>query len=81
MTEDTIIRPGQRVRAYVNEEPCELVLTLETEEKGDEMTHWWRYSKPYYPLVPFDAQVRVESIAEDAHFRIPSKLRGFQGDQ
>ena len=62
--EEVIFKPGQRVTALVDGVPADLVFTLETEEKGDDLTHWWRYDKPYFPLVPFDAKVEAVGVKE-----------------
>lgn len=62
--EEVIFKPGQRVSALVDGVPSDLVFTIETEEKGDDLTHWWRYDRPYFPLVPFGAKVTAAALKE-----------------
>lgn len=52
-------RPGQRILAKVNGRKMVVVLSLETETKGDRRDHCFRYDKPYFPIIPKDANVEL----------------------
>lgn len=59
--EEDKYKPGQRIVAMVGGVEMVVILSLETEEKGDRRDHCWRYDKPYFPIVPKD--IKVEPIA------------------
>lgn len=56
---DFIPRPGQRIRAKVNGRNAIVVLSLETEEKGDRRDHCYRWNKPHFPIIPKESKVEV----------------------
>jgi hypothetical protein len=55
-----VYRPGQKVLALVDGVEQVVILSLETEEKGDRRDHCWRYCQPWYPIIP--RSVTVEPI-------------------
>ena len=58
MTEDSY-RPGQKLRANVDGVETIVVLSLETEEKGDNRDHCFRRNEPWYPIIPKGVKVEV----------------------
>lgn len=52
-------KPGQKTRAMVEGREVVVILSLETEEKGDRRDHCWRRDEPWYPIIPRGVGVAV----------------------
>ena len=66
------LKPGQRLLAKVDGKKAFLVFSLETEEKGDNRDHCYRYDRPYFPIVPKDSKVEVIKLRSRRFPKVPS---------
>lgn len=66
------LKPGQRIVATVDGVERNVVFSLETEEKGDNRDHCFRYDEPNFPIIPKASKVVPIKFQERVFPRVPT---------